>query len=41
VKIASTAWNGPPLYAVEIGVEFVSGRELMEARLRELLAMIE
>lgn len=36
VKIAPDAWKGPPLFAVEIGVEFVSQGELLEASLREL-----
>jgi tetraacyldisaccharide 4'-kinase len=38
VKIASTAWTGPPLFAVEIGVEFVAGLELLEAKLRRVIA---
>ena len=34
VKIAPAAWHGPPLLAVEIGVEFVNGRQLLESRLK-------
>lgn len=37
VKIPPTAWTGPPLYAVDIGVEFLSGEELLTDRLQELL----
>ncbi|MDB5342596.1 MAG: tetraacyldisaccharide 4-kinase [Schlesneria sp.] len=29
VKIRPNSWMGPPLYAVEIGVHFLSGQELM------------
>ena len=36
VKLRPEAWNGPPLYAVEVAVEFLSGRELLDARLQEL-----
>ena len=36
VKLQSNAWNGPPLYAVDVAVEFLSGRELLEIRLQEL-----
>ena len=38
VKIASTDWSGPPLYAIEIGVQFVRGASLLESRLHEVLA---
>lgn len=37
VKIPPTAWTGPPLYAVDIGVEFLSGEELLTDRLQKLL----
>ncbi len=37
VKIPPTAWTGPPLYAVDIGVEFLSGEEPLTDRLRKLL----
>ena len=36
VKLRPEMWDGPPLYAIEIGVEFLAGRELLENRLREL-----
>ena len=36
VKLRPETWTGPPLYAIEIGVEFLAGRELLENRLREL-----
>lgn len=36
VKIAPSDWSGPPLLAVEIGVEFVKGFELLETRLRRI-----
>ena len=36
VKIAPTLWQGPLLLAVEIGVEFISGREVLESRLHQL-----
>ncbi len=37
VKISADAWHGPPLFAVEIGVEFLRGREFLETRLRQTL----
>ncbi len=37
VKISADAWHGPPLFAVEIGVEFIRGRELLETSLRRTL----
>lgn len=37
VKIVPAAWSGSPLFAVDIGVEFLSGRELLESRLQQLL----
>lgn len=37
VKIDPRSWSGPPLFAVDIGVEFLSGRDLLETRLRELV----
>ena len=37
VKIVPEAWTGPPLFAVDIGVEFPSGRELLESRLQRLI----
>ena len=36
VKLRPETWTGPPLYAIEIGVEFLAGRELLENQLREL-----
>ncbi len=36
VKLRSAAWHGPPLYAVEVGVEFLAGRDLLETRLLHL-----
>ena len=36
VKLRPETWTGPPLYAIEIGVEFLAGRELLEDRLRKL-----
>ena len=36
VKLRPETWTGPPLYAIEIGVKFLAGRELLENRLREL-----
>ena len=39
VKICANAWQGPPLFAVEIGVEFIRGRELLESRLQEILKL--
>ena len=38
VKIPVSAWTGPPLRAVEIGVQFLSGIELLESKLRALFA---
>lgn len=37
VKIAPDAWHGPPLFAIEIGLEFVSGSELIVSRLQRLI----
>jgi tetraacyldisaccharide 4'-kinase len=37
VKISADTWHGPPLFAVEIGVEFIDGRELLESLLRKTL----
>jgi tetraacyldisaccharide 4'-kinase len=37
VKIPADSWHGPPLLAVEIGVEFIRGRELLESCLRGTL----
>ena len=36
VKISPDAWHGPPLMAVEIGVEFLSNVELLESELRRI-----
>jgi len=36
VKLRPEAWHGPPLYAVEVGVEFLAGRDLLETRLLHL-----
>jgi tetraacyldisaccharide 4'-kinase len=40
VKIAPESWTGPPLYAVEIGVEFLSGAELLKARIQQLVISV-
>lgn len=40
VKLRPETWTGPPLYAIEIGVEFLAGRELLENRLRSCLVSI-
>ena len=40
VKLRPEIWDGPPLYAIEIGVEFLAGRELLENRLRSCLVSI-
>ena len=37
VKLRPEMWDGPPLYAVEIGVEFLAERELLEDRLKRCL----
>lgn len=37
VKIAPTEWTGPPLLAIDIGVEFHRGVELLESKLRQIL----
>jgi tetraacyldisaccharide 4'-kinase len=37
VKISPGDWHGPPLYAVEIGVEFLSGQDLLESRLQQAI----
>ena len=36
VKITPDAWHGPPLFAIEIGVGFLSGLDLLESQLRQL-----
>ena len=36
VKLRPETWHGPPLYAVEVGVEFLSGNGLLESRLQQL-----
>ena len=41
VKIPEDAWHGPPLFAIELGVEFIRGCDLLESRLRELLKLNE
>jgi tetraacyldisaccharide-1-P 4'-kinase len=33
VKISADLWKGPPLFAVEVGTEFVSGQEYLETML--------
>lgn len=38
VKIPVASWHGPPLCAVEIGVEFLSGREHLMDRLKWVVA---
>lgn len=37
VKIGPDDWHGPPLLAVEIGAAFLSGLDLLEARLNALM----
>jgi tetraacyldisaccharide 4'-kinase len=37
VKIAPNQWHGPPLMAVEIGVDFVSGESLITSLLHQVL----
>ncbi|MEI8384013.1 MAG: tetraacyldisaccharide 4'-kinase [Planctomycetota bacterium] len=37
VKIPAESWTGPPLYAVEIGVEFLTGEDLLKQQLRAAL----
>ena len=37
VKLRPEMWDGPPLYAIEIGVEFLAERELLEDRLKRCL----
>ncbi len=37
VKIPASGWSGPPLYAVEIAVEFLNGKELLESLLKRAL----
>jgi tetraacyldisaccharide 4'-kinase len=37
VKIPPANWSGPPLFAMDVGVEFLSGEELLVQRLRQLL----
>ena len=39
VKIRPDSWTGPPLYAVEIGVQFLGGQELMTNQLRVVLGL--
>ena len=39
VKISPEAWLGQPLFAVEIGVEFIRGAEFLESCLRKLLKL--
>jgi tetraacyldisaccharide 4'-kinase len=36
VKIPSAAWDGPPLFAIEIGVTFLSGRNQLDFALQHL-----
>jgi tetraacyldisaccharide 4'-kinase len=40
VKIPPHLWKGPPLFAVEIGVEFLSGQNLLTERLRQVIPSI-
>ena len=39
VKIPPESWTGPPLFAVEIGVEFLSGGGLLTSRIQQLTAL--
>lgn len=38
VKISRDEWNGPPLFAIEIGVEFLRGKELLDQAVAQVLA---
>ena len=38
VKIPALGWSDPPLFAIEIGVQFLRGRELLESQLRRVMA---
>ena len=38
VKLSAADWNGPPLFAVEIGAEFISGGARLERELRRIIA---
>jgi len=40
VKIDEKSWTGPPLFAVDIGVRFLSGEELLTNALKKLLPSI-
>lgn len=37
VKIPAESWTGPPLYAVEIGVEFLAGEDLLKQQLHVVM----
>ena len=37
VKISANDWDGPPLFAIEIGVEFLGGKELLDDALERVL----
>ena len=37
VKIPAESWTGPPLYAVEIGIQFLEGEDLLKQKLMEIL----
>jgi tetraacyldisaccharide-1-P 4'-kinase len=38
VKIPAESWTGPPLYAIEIGVDVLNGSELLMDHLQRVLA---
>lgn len=37
VKLSATDWHGPPLFAIEIGAELMSGAEILEAHLSRIV----
>ena len=38
VKLSADHWGDPPLWAVGIEIEFLSGRQSLESRLQRLLS---
>ena len=40
VKISPDSWAGPPLFAIDIDVRFLKGRELLEDKLRQVVARV-
>lgn len=39
VKVHPDDWHGPPLAAVDIGLEFLCGREILESRLQKIIGL--